>query len=74
MDYKQFFAEVADWILAVNQKAAEFGMQSDAFWEWVMRTSGEIGNRYNNNDLVVKQMVMLLEWLEDVYNKMNARG
>ena len=74
MDYKQFFAEVADWILAVNQKAAEFGMQSDAFWEWVMRTSGEIGNRYKNNELVVRQMLMLLEWLEDVYNKTNARG
>ena len=74
MDYKQFFAEVADWILAVNQKASEHGMQSDAFWDWVMHSSGEFGNRYNNNDLVVKQMVMLLEWLEDVYNKINARG
>ena len=69
MDYKKFFDEISDWILMVNQKASEHGMQSDAFWDWVMQSSGEFGVRYKNNDLVVRQMLMLLDWLELVHKK-----
>lgn len=69
MDYQKFFSEVADWVNQCNQMAVKYGMESHDFWSWVMRTTGDIGNKYNNNDLVVRQMVLLVHWLEDIYAK-----
>ena len=69
MDYKVFYAEVADWIYQVNQMASKHGMGSEAFWQWVTSSISEICNKYNNNILVKKQMTMLYEWLEEVMKK-----
>ncbi|QOY37058.1 hypothetical protein AWH56_005295 [Anaerobacillus isosaccharinicus] len=69
MDYKAFYAKVADWIYQVNQNAIKFGMDSDEFWNWVADSIGEICNKYNNNPLVKKQMTMLHDWLEEIYQK-----
>lgn len=67
MDYKTFYAEIAEWINQVNQNALQHGMESKEFWDWVSNSIGEIGNKYPNNKLVINQMAMLFEWLEDVY-------
>jgi KaiC/GvpD/RAD55 family RecA-like ATPase len=67
MDYKAFFAEVADWINQANQTAIKCGIDSDVFWEWVVNSTREICDKYQNNKLVIKQMSMLFEWLDDVY-------
>lgn len=74
MDYEKFFSEIAAWIQSVNQMATTHGMDSDPFWKYVMQSSREICERYGNNDLVLKQMVMLYAWLEDVYAQMLARS
>lgn len=50
--------------------AVDLGMQSDAFWAWVTEYAGQIGNKYGNTDLVVKQLLMLIDWLEEVYKNM----
>lgn len=71
MDYKEFYSDVADWILQVNQAAATYNMNSDAFWQWVTQSTGALGNKYGNTELVVKQLLMLIDWLEDVHKKMN---
>lgn len=67
MDYKTFFAEIAEWINQVNQMALQHGMESKEFWDWVSASIGKIGSKYPNNKLVINQMAMLFEWLEDVY-------
>lgn len=69
MDYQKFFNEVAEWINQSNRMAMKHGMNSDAFWNWVTSSTGEICIRYSNNPLVIKQMVMLYGWLEEVYEK-----
>jgi hypothetical protein len=69
MDYQKFYSEVVDWINQCNQMAMKHGMNSNEFWNWVTSTTGEIGSRYQNNELVIRQMVMLYEWLEDLYAK-----
>lgn len=74
MDYKSFFAEVTDWIMQVNQVAIQHGMDSDEFWNWVSRSMGGIANKYNNNKLVQKQMIMLFSWLEDVYEETKSKA
>lgn len=68
MDYKVFYAEVADWIAQANQMAVTHTMQSDIFWKWVMDSSAAICEKYQNNKLVINQMVMLFLWLEDFYS------
>lgn len=67
MDYKAFFAEVAEWILKVNDMATTYTMDNEIFWNWVMKSIGEISKKYDNNSLVIAQMTMLYNWLEDVY-------
>lgn len=67
MDYQKFYAEVAEWIQQCNDMALKTGMESHDFWSWVMRSTGELSNKYGNNDLVKMQMVMLVNWLEDIY-------
>lgn len=67
MDYKVFYTEVADWIYQANQNAMKHGIESEAFWGWVTGSAAEMCNKYENNPLVMKQMMMLAEWLEEAY-------
>lgn len=69
MDYKAFYAEIASWIMQCNHMAASHGFDSNEFWKWVMESAVSICTKYENNDLVTKQMVMLYLWLEDMYAK-----
>lgn len=72
MDYEAFYAEIVVWINDCNQKAVSFGITSSEFWTWVMDSVGEMCDRYQNNELVQRQTIMLVEWLQDIYEK--ARG
>lgn len=65
MDYKAFFAEVVDWIYQSNHMAMKHGLNSNEFWSWVTTSTGEICDKYQNNPLAQKQMMMLYQWLED---------
>jgi len=44
-------------------------MQSTEFWTWVTQSEGEMCEKHNNNPLVIKQMIMLHEWLAEIYYK-----
>lgn len=72
MDYKAFYEDIVDWIGQANQAASQHGMHSEEFWACVSRSVGEICSKYQDNRLVLKQMTMLVEWLEEMYEK--ARG
>lgn len=69
MDYKAFFDDVMAWIGQVNQEAMQHGMTSPVFWQWVADSAGALTVKYQESRFVVKQMVMLVEWLEEVYEK-----
>lgn len=75
MDYKAFYGDVLGWIQAANQAAARYGMSNPDFWQWVADSCGEISRKYQENRLVIKQMVMLVEWLEETYeNSKQTKG
>jgi len=67
MDLNQFYSDVINWINECNTRAVNQGMDSDEFWQWVMKSIGTLSNKYNNDDLAVMQFVMLVEWLEKIY-------
>ncbi len=69
MNYKKFYQEVAIWINQSNQYAMQFGLNSNEFWTWVLDSIGDICNKYNNNELVQRQMMMLHDWLIDIYER-----
>lgn len=69
MDYQKFYTDVVAWINEVNQMAMKFGMDSNEFWNWAAKSTGELSDKYQNNKLVVKQMSMLYIWLEEVYEE-----
>lgn len=69
MDYKVFFSDVALWTQQANQAAMKYGMADSNFWLWVADSSGAMCQKYQDNPLVIKQMIMLTEWLEEVYEK-----
>ena len=73
MDYKTFYADVVDWINQANLMAAKHGMASPDFWAWVSDSASAMGRKYQDNSLVIKQMVMLIEWLEEVYKNQKGR-
>lgn len=72
MDYKAFFADVLDWIGQANQKASRLGMEKPEFWQWVADSTSAICKKYHDNRLVIKQMMMLVEWLEEALS--NQKG
>ncbi|MBB6632781.1 hypothetical protein [Cohnella thailandensis] len=72
MDYKAFFADVERWIQAANQAAMQHGMESAAFWQWVADSAGALCRKYGEHRLAILQMMMMVEWLEEVYDKRKA--
>ncbi|SDR82552.1 hypothetical protein SAMN05444162_0131 [Paenibacillaceae bacterium GAS479] len=68
MDYNAFFADVTGWIQYANQQALRLGLQSADFWAWVADSTGAMCRHYQDHPLVIKQMVMLAEWLEEAYD------
>ncbi|MGG1878156.1 hypothetical protein ABDI30_11390 [Paenibacillus cisolokensis] len=73
MDYKAFFADVEAWIGQANHAAMRHGMDNPEFWQWVADSSGELCRKYQEHRLAIKQMMMLVEWLEEVYEKNSGR-
>jgi len=69
MDYLKFYMDVVEWINQVNQMAMKHGMDSNEFWNWAAKTTGELSDKYQNSKLVVKQMSMLYIWLEEIYEE-----
>ena len=65
MNYiESFQKEVPDWKMQSNQMCAQVGFATDAYWQWALKSMGEICLKYNDNDLVVDQFILLFEWLE----------
>jgi hypothetical protein len=69
MDYKRFFSDCAEWVLEVNKQAVKYGMDSDQFWRWIVKSSTDMCESYNNNKLVINQMAMLVDWVQDIYRQ-----
>ncbi len=69
MNYIDFFEkEVPAWMRASNQKMQEVGFNTQTYWNWVVWSMAEITKKYNNDQLVMDQMGLILAWLEGKAN------
>ena len=69
MDFHTFYQDVTKWMEANNLTVGKFGIESEHYWDWVIQSIGYMCNKYNNHQLVINQMNMLLSYLENSYKE-----
>lgn len=62
MDWKAFFTELTDWLNQANQKFNE-----PDFWDWVVNSLGELGNRYDH-PLARRFLSNVIAYLEGMHH------
>lgn len=69
MNYHAFFQDVISWMDNVNEVVKQHSIFTNEYWDYVIKTSGELCNKYGNHPLVVAQMGMLITYLDNVYKQ-----
>lgn len=66
MNFKQFFGDVVLWMEKSNEMVKQCSIHSEEYWSWAFQSSGELCKKYGNHPLAIKQMSMLIDFLEDM--------
>lgn len=69
MDWKAFFTDVQLLMANANDYLKQLSLQSDDYWNWLVKSLGEIGNKYNNHPLANKMLIEILNYQSDIYKK-----
>ena len=69
MDYEKFHSEVTDWIHEVNDLVKKYGIENEKLWTGITYSINDMYKKYDNNELVRRQMLMLHDWIYDVMKK-----
>lgn len=65
INYIEFFEVVVpNWMRESNQRMADLGFGSLAYWQWVNQSMVAICESYGNDDLVKEQFHLIWNWLE----------
>lgn len=62
MDIKAFYAELADWVMTINQQAQK--LNQEEYWNYILVTAGALSKRYNDNPLVKHIINAHIDFLE----------
>lgn len=73
MDFKSFYNDVINWMEQSNQKVRELSFDSSEYWNWVSWSAGELCNKYGNHELVMRQMMMLVDYQMELYERFKER-
>ncbi|EAE0845952.1 hypothetical protein G3598_002452 [Listeria monocytogenes] len=69
MDYKAFFHDVGLWMDDSNEQLKQYSLFAREYWDWVMRSTSLLCDKYDNHPLVMRQVKMLYEYQEALYLK-----
>lgn len=69
MDYESFFQDVTAWMTESNHQLEKHTLFAREYWDWVMRSTRELCDKYENHPLVMRQVRMLYEYQEELYLK-----
>lgn len=64
MDVKQFYADLGDWVLLINQKSQQ--LSPDEYWTFIITSAGELSKKYDEKPLVKKILHAHLDYLEEM--------
>lgn len=69
MDYESFFQDVTAWMTESNHQLEAHTLFAREYWDWVVRSTRELCDKYENHPLVMRQVKMLYEYQEELYLK-----
>lgn len=72
MDWSVLFQDIQQWMQESNKKSQQYPITSDGYWEWVIQSTGELGNKHNNHPLVIKFLSALIEYQDDNRKKVSG--
>lgn len=67
MDVKGFYTELAEWVLTINENSRT--MSTEAYWQYIITSSGELSKKYNDGPLVKKVILAHIDYLEEMWKK-----
>lgn len=53
MDWSAVFKDIHEWMNESNQVTQKYPVTSDQYWAWLVKSMGDLGNKYNNHPLVL---------------------
>lgn len=69
MNYDELFSDIKEWLKQNNLTAQKYGFNTNDYWRWVVKTSGELCNYYENKPVVINLMIGLWNYLIEVSEK-----
>lgn len=73
MNWPAFFSDLTEWMRQANQVLQRYPITSDNYWEWLVRTTGELSNKYDNHPLVVSILGTIIGYQDENYKKLTGR-
>lgn len=73
MDWKAFFEDLQKWMAASNQVLQKCPLDSDEYWEWLVHSLGELGNKYNNHPLANGILSVVVSFQDEMYKQSIGR-
>ncbi|EPI05546.1 hypothetical protein D920_00089 [Enterococcus faecalis 13-SD-W-01] len=73
MNWQAFFSDLTEWMRRANQVLQQYPITSDQYWDWLVKTTGELGNKYNNHPLVVEILGTIIGYQDKNYKKLMGR-
>ena len=77
MNWSNVFIDIQQWMADSNHISEKYPITSDKYWDWLIQSIGELGNRYNNHPVVLAFLTVLIKIQEDSYKQVvggNANG
>ena len=74
MNYREFFQDVTAWMDQINELVKQHSILTDEYWDHVVKSAGELCNKYGNHPLAAAQMSMLIEYLEKQYKTVRGKA
>lgn len=75
MDWNVVFLDLHEWMKESNQMTQQYPITSDQYWEWLVKSMGELGSKYNNHPLVLGFLNAVITFQDENVQKLkNVRG
>lgn len=73
MDWQAVFSDINAWMQESNRTMQQHPITTDEYWTWLVRSIGDIGNKYNNHPLVLNFLEVLIKFQDDNYKQVIGR-
>lgn len=73
MDWQAVFSDINAWMQESNRTMQQHPITTDEYWTWLVRSIGDIGNKYDNHPLVLNFLEVLIKFQDDNYKQVVGR-